>query len=1386
MIKTWTLLIAFFSATLLTAQQEQFFFQKLDCNVASTLCFDPDSNIWIGATRNQQPLLFKLDRNGLPLDQAPLNIPYGNSNILTALLIDSEGMLLGCGTMTPTVPSQPESSFAFRYDPASRTMLWHRRLSHSFLFAYGILEAKPGGHFTVYGYNSDLSSAADILMLDRNTGAALPGFNNSYEFGHDDAARSAVYHQGDLYVAGRNDLGALAVGQYARQGLWRIDSSGAPVWALLGSVPDFQLAALQGNDLLIEEDTIISLSSGNEQSQNLNQAGHIFLQKTTLAGDLVWIRKYDVTDFGYSTETGFDLISVPDGFLIFGGTLDGSERDFLLKTDKNGKLLWAKGLKSAASNLGTLIKPQARLLTDGRALFMISRIQEGNKSYEVLIKTDMNANIAGCNRLFALVALEIPLFNPFSSKKTLVRSTSTAISVETVVDLVSAPPAVFEKFCENEEIVPQNPCTPSTFLRQLGATGTFAGNSINSLAASPKGGIYAAGQIDGKSMLAAFDAAGALQWSRQLPLVNGEAVQITAIMFDSDSMLAGCGYFGDPLVQRNRYIFRYNPDADSLLWATSFASLQPEDGGILEMKPGGNFLVYHNLRLADERSVPETVQVNRNTGSLIALSGRRYDFDFGDQQYSSMVAGGPSLFAVGQYGFGRPYMALTRINADFGGLNWAQTSHTDTASQAISGGYGSICMDGNNIVSAYAGKDSANSAQQTTLFLQKTTPFGVIVWTREFKVPAFHEIELIAIPDGFVLMAKTALAGYAFFKTDQNGNLLLAKTFELGGGPGLSTDFEKTQGRLVLHDQHLFFALHDHRLGHLAAYLLKTDLNLNVAEPCAALQPFSPGLGYVVDPVATKFTEGVFVTPLTGQALSLDTLSGATFEVMQQCPPVYEAPDLDLGPDQTICSADTALLSSNADFVEYLWQDGSTDPTLTATTAGTYILEVTSLCGAVQRDTLVLSMEPNPSRQISLAVAPNVPVLIGGANYFSPDTVTLLLPSGTGLCDTLESYLLGPCQPISTARTLTFYPSQTLTIDGILYDQPGIYSHTLISHFGCDSIVTYALEWIITSLQVNCPSDRIDSTGLYQNTAQVFYDPPTATTSCPEPGLNLNLLSGLPSGSAFPLGKTQVCYEIANACGIRDSCCFTVEVVPTAPPCDVKTLPGGCLQVELLGVQLDSIGQRRYSIRLLNKCATPLDYLAVQLPKGVLAVEPANGSTYTAPSGRAYLVRNPNASPFHSIRFRAAADGLKNGAADVFGYSLPQQSDPPYLHVYAKLADGTSVETHLSTLSCAPLPWNSQDRDAETLPLASGSGLRLWPNPTSGDLFVDLQPWLGQEVYLEIANTQAQVVFSKTALVNAPVLLLPEVERLPAGVYYLMVQGLDGVVALGRVLVTTE
>ncbi|MBX2978714.1 MAG: gliding motility-associated C-terminal domain-containing protein [Flavobacteriales bacterium] len=74
---------------------------------------------------------------------------------------------------------------------------------------------------------------------------------------------------------------------------------------------------------------------------------------------------------------------------------------------------------------------------------------------------------------------------------------------------------------------------------------------------------------------------------------------------------------------------------------------------------------------------------------------------------------------------------------------------------------------------------------------------------------------------------------------------------------------------------------------------------------------------------------------------------------------VTPAPVVDLGPDQTVCPGTSVLLNATAPGATYLWQDGSTDATFTASTPGTYTVTVTAN-NCPNTDSFTLNNHPLP------------------------------------------------------------------------------------------------------------------------------------------------------------------------------------------------------------------------------------------------------------------------------------------------------------------------------------------------------------------------------------------------------------------------------------------
>ncbi|MBP6825262.1 MAG: DUF4394 domain-containing protein [Saprospiraceae bacterium] len=223
----------------------------------------------------------------------------------------------------------------------------------------------------------------------------------------------------------------------------------------------------------------------------------------------------------------------------------------------------------------------------------------------------------------------------------------------------------------------------------------------------------------------------------------------------------------------------------------------------------------------------------------------------------------------------------------------------------------------------------------------------------------------------------------------------------------------------------------------------------------------------------------------------------------------------------------------------------------------------------------------------------------------------------------------------------------------------------------------------------------------------------------------------LGSGLASAIGR------IGNGIAVND---IAVAVQPQETACDVKTV--NCMKYEVLSVRKDALGNKTYRIRVTNNCSEGLFYTAFQLPKGIVADGPGNNSVYTSPGGHSYEVRNPNFSPFYSVRFKEQGSaGIANGQVDIFEYTLPAVANPNYIHVISRTGTQTYHETYLNVFNCtvgnAPQPLSEPESDDRSTRDIQGE-LRVYPNPTDGILFVELPVSEELTVHIRVFNQLGQ------------------------------------------------
>lgn len=366
---------------------------------------------------------------------------------------------------------------------------------------------------------------------------------------------------------------------------------------------------------------------------------------------------------------------------------------------------------------------------------------------------------------------------------------------------------------------------------------------------------------------------------------------------------------------------------------------------------------------------------------------------------------------------------------------------------------------------------------------------------------------------------------------------------------------------------------------------------------------------------------------------------------------------------------------------------------------------------------------PPLSRNVEVSLCPGDSIVIDGISYTGAGQVSSTVPGPK--CDTNFVYNIKTNINPTFEKTIVFCPGDTVFLHGNTYTQPVAFTQAIPSATGhCDTLVNYTLEYELLDpnsvLQLNCPADITVPAAAGNGPVAIHYNEPSASSDCLCPDVALVRTSGGVSGSNFPAGLNTVCYRAEDACGQVKTCCFTISVEAEETACDVKN--NGCIRFELLQVNRDAAQNWVYYVRVTNNCADAVNYVYLQVPDGLQAVGPANNDVYTTLDGNAYTVRNPNFSPFYSVRYKAGTSNLSGGQSDVFRYVLPAQADVDFIHVAVRLASGTLVGTHLNTFSCPIGTEPSSKAEAGERSISETSGpLILYPNPLSSDQLLTLR-----------------------------------------------------------------
>lgn len=763
-----------------------------------------DGNLYMGGRSGSQTLIIKMDLNGDPIWQRGFDFT-SKDDLLSQLYVDTDGNLVGCGYGEDG--SVNFTPYVFKYDPVADAVLWSWNYSNSSR-CFNILEPVAGGDYIV---TMDMRSSpspgafedAILREIDRNTGAMTGNLATSYNFGSSETFSNTIMHNGDLFTTGRYTFGGGVSNM--RHSISRLDASGNEIWNKMSHVSQFGSARLYGRDMLIENDEIISIASGDDDGGSATIT-NFFLQKNDLNGNIIWTKKYDVPSM--QNEWTEEIVSTADGFLMLGYNRDGTSELFIVKTDKDGNVMWAKSYGDSG-NESLFFTCESQMLALGNFIYFTAWSDSFSGSRDaILVKTDSDGNLEDdCLLDTDIEVIMTEVDNPANTDIDMVDYTNP----QSEINFQSSPETADLPFQDLEgcACVPEEECD-TTFLKTYGTVqDNEDSRAIASVPDALGGGFLLGGGKADSAMITWVDAVGDIIWTRSFDATSDADDYVTDLIFDSDNIVAGVGQTkNEPANNRECFIFRYDMSTNTMLWINELDLNDPANEtyvSIIEKETGGNYIVSGQTDdfIGTDGCNGILVEVDRNSGA----NQWQRNWTFGScETFSQIISADGAIFATGRYNFDgggtarmRPGVSRFDTNGD---QDWSRM-YLEPVSFSDNARLYSVDLveDNDGLIVFGHGDADGTSTVENELFLYRIDFAGNIEWARQYDFIGTQNErgrQLVNLPDGYLCLGifNSGDTDAYIFKTDKMGNVQWAKSYGTSGEAELAFDMLWQSGQV--------------------------------------------------------------------------------------------------------------------------------------------------------------------------------------------------------------------------------------------------------------------------------------------------------------------------------------------------------------------------------------------------------------------------------------------------------------------------------------------------------------------------------------------------------------------------------------------------------------
>lgn len=1098
----------------------------------------PDGTFFCAGFKNDSTVLLQIAQDGTVLWAQVFRFSKPSDRV-TDLLLDSEGQLVGVGQAT--VNSVSASSFAFRYDPAAGMVKWSTETpSGQNVRFHSVAEATPGGAYRIHltqrsGQLPNPTSEPEWIEINRETGLPTAGDLPKKYLAPSQSSSpfDKIRHTGGAWYGFGQLSDTPVAGISARAILSKISDNGQILWSLIGGTAPV-VWQTQVLDVAGSGDSLFVVLKYRKDDPNTPFSGQQLLLCLSAAdGTVRWSKGMQIGTLNGSTLLGRqvrEILARPDA-LYFACTEEDGKGLALLKTNRRGEPLWGR-LLSADFAANAASRTMAEI---DNSVFMVGSglTSLGDMAFLRLNATTGETGDSDCSQPLFADTVSLPFrFDPIGLQ---VATTSAALAPRTVLPFsyktgpetfpCAAPCAEICGNGQSDDYDGRPDCfdTECTCLDCAGKSGSIwyfginAGLSFNTdpptiltdgqtqqngataVASDPEGnllfyttgerifdrnhqvmpnGLAVGGQLAGSACLA-FPIKGLDEYA----VITQSGGNVSPQVFYTKVDMTRRGFLGDVDVATKKVPL--SPD-----WpAFKIAATNCESGTWLIMN------------MADSNAWESRYFTNgtvspayRSYGGTSVLQGTLTDNSAGQLKFSgdgqTLVntlpgSGGIEIF-------------------DFDDVDGKISNPRTILLPDLAGAVGLEFSPNNRFLYVATRKPPSRVWQFDMLAGDAAAIANSRVLLAES--PVFGQFSLLQLaPNGKIYISQNpnnASTGslHVIHKPDQRGPdcRLQISGQSLGAGKAFfglpsfvrQAVWPKEQVEIVGPDSicgvpgRVFFELR-------GSSCLSWDI-WGVTGVASTITPAVRGLDVVFESPGTAFVN-----------VTLNTPCGPVRDTLRVRVLNTSAPTLELGPDVVLCENGVATLAATPGFSRYLWNDGTTGPSLTTLFSGTYSVIAWDACGNPQTDSVQVSISPGSQ----LALGDDLKICrTDGAVFVRPTN--------------FSTWKWSPGQPIAdcdTCATVRLFPQKTTEFTVVGQSADGCLS---------TDTVRIALDTAFAKLDTFvCENVRLPFLGasLPADTTARFAMPPAngcdsilEVTTLPLPGLSFSL----PPDTTLKIGDT--------------------------------------------------------------------------------------------------------------------------------------------------------------------------------------------------------------------------------------------------------------------------